>query len=94
MRKVLIVFLSIISSMEMYSQTRSTDREPVAAGRFYTADKETLTRDLTKMFADCKRLKEIGNIRAVIAPHAGYVFSGKTAAAAFSATPKNTKIFS
>lgn len=75
----------------MYSQTRPTDREPVAAGRFYTADKETLARDITKMFADCKKPKETRAVRAVIVPHAGYVFSGKTAAAAFSATPKNAE---
>lgn len=77
--------------MEMYSQDRSTDREPVAAGRFYTAGKEALSKDIARLFAECKKTEVAGNIRAIVVPHAGYVFSGKTAAAAFSATPENAE---
>jgi MEMO1 family protein len=77
--------------MEMYSQSKSTDRQPVAAGRFYTADKETLTKEIRKLFADCKKFQDTRKVRAIIAPHAGYVFSGRIAAAAFSATPENAE---
>ena len=46
MRTVIIVLLSIFTIMETFSQNKTTDRQPVAAGRFYPADKETLTKDL------------------------------------------------
>ena len=89
MRKVILILLSIINVMEIYSQGRTTDRQPYAAGRFYSADKETLTKDVSKLFSDCKKVRETGTVRAIIVPHAGYVYSGKVAAAAFSATPKD-----
>ncbi len=77
--------------MELFSQSKSIDRQPVAAGRFYTADKETLKKDLAKLFADCKKPVEEMNARAIISPHAGYVFSGRIAASSFSATPKDAR---
>jgi AmmeMemoRadiSam system protein B/AmmeMemoRadiSam system protein A len=91
MQALLIVLLSIFSIMEINFQNKSTDRQPVAAGRFYPADKATLTQDLSKLFADCKKPDEKLKVRAIISPHAGYVFSGKVAAAAFSTTPKNAE---
>jgi AmmeMemoRadiSam system protein B/AmmeMemoRadiSam system protein A len=77
--------------MELNSQNKSTDRRPVVAGSFYAADKETLTKDLSNFFADCKKVQEKWKVRAVITPHAGYIFSGKIAASAFSATSKNSE---
>lgn len=78
--------------METFSQNRSNDRRPVAAGRFYSADKETLTRDIRQLFENC--VKSPGNlmVRAVVTPHAGYVFSGKVAASAFSTVDRNATI--
>jgi AmmeMemoRadiSam system protein B/AmmeMemoRadiSam system protein A len=74
--------------MELSSQSKQIDRQPVAAGRFYTADKETLKKELTGYFAECKKPMEGLNTRAIIVPHAGYVFTGPIAAAAFSATSR------
>jgi hypothetical protein len=76
--------------MESNSQTTVTDRQPFAAGRFYSADKETLKKDLELLFSDCKQSSAEGRVRAIISPHAGYVFSGKTAAAAFSAIKEHS----
>jgi AmmeMemoRadiSam system protein B/AmmeMemoRadiSam system protein A len=89
MRVVLIVLLSIFGIMELNSQNIAIDRRPAVAGSFYPADKETLTKDLTVMFADCKKPNIAGNVRAIICPHAGYVFSGKIAASSFSATSRD-----
>jgi len=63
---------------------------PVAAGRFYAAGKESLTKDLSELFSSCTKTEFSGKVRAIITPHAGYVYSGKTAASAFSSIPKNT----
>jgi AmmeMemoRadiSam system protein B/AmmeMemoRadiSam system protein A len=90
MRKVFIVLLSIFTIMETYSQDKTIDREPVAAGRFYSADKETLTKDISQLLESCRKLPGSWNVRAIISPHAGYVFSGKIAAAAYSTISENT----
>lgn len=90
MRRLCFVLLTIFIVMETFSQNRSSDRQPVAAGRFYSADKETLTNDISELFKSCvKTSTGPGVVRAVISPHAGYVFSGKVAASAFSAINKN-----
>lgn len=84
-----MVLLSILAIMETSAQNTSGDRKPAVAGSFYPADKETLTRDLLRLFENCKKSPSNWNIRAIISPHAGYVYSGKIAAAAFSSIPKN-----
>lgn len=89
MQAVFIVLLSIFTIMETFSQNKSTDRQPVAAGRFYPAGKEKLLKDLSDLFSNCKKSPPQLNVRAIITPHAGYVFSGTVAASAFSAIPRN-----
>ena len=89
MQTVFIVLLSILITMETFSQSSAVDRQPYAAGRFYPADKEILTKYLSQLFDECKKPEDNYSVRAIIAPHAGYVYSGKIAAAAFSSIPKN-----
>jgi AmmeMemoRadiSam system protein B/AmmeMemoRadiSam system protein A len=76
--------------METFSQPGSSDRQPVAAGRFYSADRETLTNDIAHLFETCAKTAPHFRVRAIISPHAGYVYSGKIAASAFSAIDRNT----
>ncbi len=71
--------------MDTISQNRQVDRDPVAAGRFYSAKRETLARDVSLLFENCKKKQDNYNVRAIISPHAGFVFSGRIAASAFSA---------
>jgi hypothetical protein len=75
--------------MESNSQNRQADRQPAAAGRYYSANKETLTNDLSRYFDNCVKSSGNKNVIAIISPHAGYVFSGNTAASAFSAVDRN-----
>jgi MEMO1 family protein len=81
--------LSINAVMETSSPGITSDRLPVAAGRFYPADKITLTKDLAELFRNCKKSPGDRRLQAIISPHAGYIFSGKIAASAFSEIPKN-----
>lgn len=90
MRTVFIVLLSLFIIMETFSQNKPTDRQPVAAGRFYPADKEILTKDISRLFENCKKSYNNEIVRAIISPHAGYVFSGKIAASAYASIPENT----
>jgi AmmeMemoRadiSam system protein B/AmmeMemoRadiSam system protein A len=90
MRTVIFVLLSILTIMETSSQNLTTDRQPVAAGRFYSADKLTLTKDLSRLFDNCTKSPGSLKVRAVISPHAGYVYSGKIAASAYSVIDPNS----
>ncbi len=61
----------------------SIPREPAVAGQFYPASAEKLQHDIATYFSEAVPRKYT-NVRAVISPHAGYVFSGKVAASAFN----------
>ena len=69
--------------LEYFKNQRSKPRSAVAAGRFYSANKEELSKELQILFAGAKSTIQ-GEIRAIISPHAGYLFSGQTAADAFN----------
>jgi len=58
-------------------------RTPAVAGRFYPASPDKLRQELEQLFNRAKS-KECKNVRAIISPHAGYVFSGTVAASAFN----------
>src|SRR5664279_3237363 len=89
MQTIFIVLLSILTIMDTFSQNITTDRQPYAAGRFYSADKKVLTSDLSVLFRNCKKPAGSWNVRAIISPHAGYSYSGRISASAFSAIPQN-----
>jgi len=58
-------------------------RQPAVAGAFYPDDPVTLTKTLAEMYSEAKKKTLPGRPIAIIAPHAGYVYSGKTAAMAY-----------
>lgn len=92
MKRGIILLLFIIFIMETNAQNKQADRQPVAAGRFYPAGKDALIKDISKLFEECKKSDHKLNVRAIVSPHAGYVFSGKVAASAFSSVDKEKKI--
>ena len=57
-------------------------REPAVAGMFYPADARQLTRTVAEFMSDTKANGETA--KAIIAPHAGYVYSGPIAASAYA----------
>ncbi|HCV42365.1 MAG TPA: AmmeMemoRadiSam system protein B [Bacteroidetes bacterium] len=64
--------------------TKKAERECSVCGLFYPADKEELRENIREMIAAAKSPKIGGTIRGVIGPHAGYVYSGPTAAHAYA----------
>ncbi|HIE26892.1 TPA: AmmeMemoRadiSam system protein B [Candidatus Poribacteria bacterium] len=58
-------------------------REPVVAGSFYPCSSGELTAMVDKYLADAGEKELQGELVALIAPHAGYVFSGHVAAYAY-----------
>ncbi|KPK85874.1 MAG: hypothetical protein AMS27_06360 [Bacteroides sp. SM23_62_1] len=60
------------------------NRKAVVAGSFYSADREALKQDLRLLFGEAQPAKNTGTVLAVIAPHAGYPYSGIVAASSFN----------
>jgi MEMO1 family protein len=58
-------------------------RRPAVAGSFYSAQADQLRHDVVKLLADAGAAVNIAS-KALIAPHAGYIYSGSIAAAAFA----------
>ncbi len=54
-------------------------RMPVASGSFYPGDKKALNEQIEEFLNNAKNLN-IDNIKALVAPHAGYIYSGQVAA--------------
>lgn len=59
------------------------DRKPAVAGQFYPASSSKLHEELASLFEQAVP-RQHQHIRAIISPHAGYVYSGKVAASAFN----------
>ncbi|MDR3221543.1 MAG: AmmeMemoRadiSam system protein B, partial [Candidatus Accumulibacter sp.] len=63
----------------------STHSRPAAvAGMFYPESPDRLGRELAAMLADAARPPQDDYPKALIVPHAGYVYSGPVAASAFA----------
>lgn len=58
----------------------ASDRVPAVAGQFYPASPVELQATLKDLFSRAERRTENASVRALILPHAGYVFSGQVAA--------------
>ena len=64
-------------------------RPPAVADMFYPSDTDQLDRTVSALLADALRraatVADAAPVKAIIAPHAGYVYSGATAARAYAA---------
>ncbi len=75
------LFLYLVLSSVLFSQNI---REAVWAGRFYNENPDALSRHIDFLLQGAKKSPAIpGQILAIVVPHAGYVYSGKVAAAAY-----------
>lgn len=59
-------------------------RKPVVAGLFYPGNSDELRSDLDRLFAQAGTPVRKGTVRGIIAPHAGYIYSGFTAASGYA----------
>jgi MEMO1 family protein len=64
-------------------------RRPAVAGSWYSDDSAVLSDEIDRYLAKTK--SENLNVKAVIVPHAGYMFSGQTAANSFKQISPGTK---
>jgi len=81
-------YLGISSKMSNPMGTRTADRTtrpPAVAGQFYDANPHRLRAEVGRLLAAAPRAATRSRPKAIIAPHAGYRYSGAVAAAAFAA---------
>jgi MEMO1 family protein len=65
-----------------------TIRYPAVAGMFYPNDADELRAMLENFFEAAKQYANLPVPKAIIAPHAGYIYSGQIAAAAYACLQK------
>ncbi len=65
-----------------------TVRPPAVAGQFYPAEPQRL-RAMVRGFLDQAPISEMTKPKAIIAPHAGFIYSGPVAASAYAQLAKN-----
>jgi len=92
MKTVSFILMTLtIPLMNINGQEAGNDRQPAVAGSFYPAGSEKLKSELSGYFSSLKNIHTGNRVRAMILPHAGYVYSGHTAAAGFAAIPEDSE---
>jgi MEMO1 family protein len=77
--------------MSAVRSSTGTVRRSAAAGRFYPANPDELVALVDRLLgAASQPALPTGRLRALVVPHAGYVYSGSVAAAGFAAIPTGT----
>jgi AmmeMemoRadiSam system protein B len=59
-------------------------RQPAVAGAFYSGNKGVLANDIKAFLDSTTPVKGQASPKAIVVPHAGYIYSGQTAAIAYS----------
>jgi AmmeMemoRadiSam system protein B/AmmeMemoRadiSam system protein A len=79
--KIALLMLVVVAAAASALFASRTDvKEPAVAGAFYPADGHELSRAVDGYLANALSQPASGRLIALIAPHAGYVYSGQVAA--------------
>jgi MEMO1 family protein len=84
MNKKRIAFFWAVAFAAAAAASAQGVRKPVVAGAFYDGDRAALAAQIDAYLGAVKDLPAVpGEVRAIICPHAGYVYSAPTAAYAY-----------
>ena len=84
---VLLLHLGVLFTMGtlcLEVEAMSSVREPFVAGRFYPDDPNALREMIQEYLSRVNGIPTQGRIVAMMAPHAGYIYSGPVAAWAYN----------
>lgn len=84
LRTGLVLLMIVCMTMKTTKCFSGNVRPAAVAGQFYPADRQELETDVKQYLAAATKAGLHTPVRAVIVPHAGYVFSGQMAAEAFA----------
>jgi AmmeMemoRadiSam system protein B/AmmeMemoRadiSam system protein A len=79
----MLLCLLLLAGCASSNQGSQDVREPAVAGTWYPGDKQELQETIDKLLSQVEAEKVDGEVYGIIVPHAGYAFSGQTAAHAF-----------
>ncbi len=83
MKKKIVVILFSLCFLVSFSWPQGT-RKPIASGTYYTSNPELLSSQIDSFLQHAKKtLASSEKLIALIAPHAGYPYSGQVAASAY-----------
>ena len=86
---LLLILILIHPLPSCHAQQNPDDRPPAVAGQFYPRQPDELRQMLISLGGKGKASMGLKNIAAIIVPHAGYVYSGSIAAAAYNQIDRN-----
>ncbi len=75
------VVVVLFANLDLLAQVNV--RFPAVQGQFYSADPKELKKDISNYMETCVVKELPGNLRALISPHAGYIYSGGVAASGY-----------
>ena len=81
-------FAGVIALLCVTAVAVADVRPPAVAGSLYTDDGDQLRSQVEALLEKARGSSESRTARALVVPHAGYVYSGATAAAAFARLPE------
>ena len=70
----------IIQNPDERTQKQVSIREPAVSGQFYPSNAEKLESGILQYLSQVNKTEKPGKIRALISPHAGYIYSAPVAA--------------
>ena len=89
MTRIFIVILFVTFSFFPMAHADTKIKRPNVSGQFYTAEPQALSAQIGEFFQRADAAPVDRHIDIVIAPHAGYIYSGAVAAYGFKAASRN-----
>ena len=83
MLRPVIYIMILLLTLAGHVGAQEKTRPPAVAGSFYSADPDALRKDLEFLFNRALPGSSPGQVLAIIAPHAGYPYSGEVAASSY-----------
>ncbi len=83
MFRSVIITMVLLLTLAGQASSQVKTRPPAVAGSFYSADPDVLKKDLEFLFSRALPGSTPGQALAIIAPHAGYPYSGEVAASSY-----------
>lgn len=85
MKKLIGVIISILMVVCFSMETNGQIKQSDLSGKWYTNSQQELDAEITAYLANSKTPAVEGKIKAILVPHAGFIYSGPIAATAFKA---------
>ncbi len=80
---VILIFIGAWASLSAADENRSEVRPAAVAGMFYPDSPDELRQMVCRLLKVARGVKVPGQVRGLVSPHAGYIYSGIVAAAGY-----------